>query len=121
MEAIGIALGAMPLLLYAIDNYRRCLEPISRYRNYTNTLHEIRLNLLVQKRQLQVTLENISSQRNPTAEQVEQRLRELYPECYDEFVDLLSHMNEYLTHLMNQLDIDSSGKVCNSCVNTWCA
>ncbi|KAI0010164.1 hypothetical protein F4779DRAFT_616893 [Xylariaceae sp. FL0662B] len=109
MEAAGVALGALPIALYAIDNYHRCLKPARNYLDYKRTLQEIRRNLFVQQQQLQVTLQNIGLQ-NPTLDQTKEKLRQLYPGCFEEFMEILAHMDEILASLMTKLDVDFNGK-----------
>jgi len=55
METAGVVLGAVPLVLYAFDNYERCLGQIDDYLRYQSTLQTIRTHVFIQGEQLNVT------------------------------------------------------------------
>ncbi|RYC64754.1 hypothetical protein CHU98_g1442 [Xylaria longipes] len=106
MEVAGLVLGALPIAILAVEKY---LKPIESYKNYSQTLKEIRRNLFVQEQQLQVTLEGIGLLK-PTLPEVQQKLREVNPECSAQFIDILEHMDNMTSRLMDKLEIDSDGK-----------
>jgi len=110
MEAAGVVLGALPLALYAIDNYHRCLQASTDFWRFESTLKLIRSHVFIQQQQLQITLRSIGLV-NPTPVQLELHLRQFYPEKCDAFIDIIKHMEHLLAKLMDKLDIDSRGKV----------
>jgi len=110
MEAIGVVLGGLPLALYAIDNYHRCLQLGTDYWRFDSTIRLIRNHVFIQQEQLHMTLRSIGLV-NPTRDELEEHLRQLYPEKYDTFMDVIRHMEEILAKLMDKLDIDGQGKV----------
>ncbi|KAI1757846.1 hypothetical protein F4782DRAFT_546936 [Xylaria castorea] len=109
MEVAGLALGALPIAILAVEKYLKGLKPIECYKNYSQTLRGIRRNLFVQEQQLQITLESIGLLK-PTLQDVKQRLRELKPDCSDEFIEVLEHMGNITSRLMDKLEIDTNGK-----------
>ncbi|KAH7149896.1 hypothetical protein B0J13DRAFT_549043 [Dactylonectria estremocensis] len=110
MEVAGVVLGGIPLLLYALDNYKRCLEPGKDYWRYASTLCAIRSHVFVQQEQLDVTLRNIGLVK-PTRTELEQHLRELYPKSKcSEFLSIVDNMEKTVGHMMEKLDIDADGK-----------
>lgn len=113
METAGLVLGAVPLVLYAFDNYARCLGQVKDYWKYESTLQMIRTHVFIQGRQLDATLNGIGLTR-PTRQELEEHLSGIYgeEEC-DEFMAIIDRMEALLARMMFSLDIDSSGKVCD--------
>ncbi len=110
MEVAGVVLGALPLVLYAMDNYQRCLETTTDYLRLKSTIKLLRNHIFVQQEQLHMTLRSIGLV-NPTSLELEEHLRQRYPDKYDSFLDIIQHMEKLLTKLMKKLDIDPQGKV----------
>ncbi|KAI0533155.1 hypothetical protein GGR58DRAFT_506656 [Xylaria digitata] len=108
-DVAGLVLGALPVAIMAIENYLKGLELRENYKNYQQTLQGIRRNIFIQQQQLQVTLESIAL-RKPTLQEVKQRLREVKLDCYQQFIDILEHMDSITSRLLEKLDIDSNGK-----------
>jgi hypothetical protein len=110
MEVAGVILGGIPLVLYAIDNYHRCLQATADYWRYEGTLKLLRSHIFVQQQQLQITLRSIGLV-EPTPFELEEYLRHRYPDKHDVFMDIIAHMEKLLAKLMDKLDIDSKGRV----------
>lgn len=110
MEVAGVVLGALPLALYALDNYHRCLQMTKDYVRFEATIKLIRRHIFVQQEQLQITLRSIGLV-DPTPLQLEEHVRQLYPEKCTAFIDIIRHMEYLLTKLIEKLDIDVQGKV----------
>lgn len=110
MEVAGVVLGALPLTLYAIDNYHKCLQLTTDYLRFESTIKLMRGHIFVQQEQLHMTLRSIGLV-NPTPPELEEHLRQLYPDKYERFLDIIKHMESILTKLMDKLDIDPRGKV----------
>ena len=110
MEVAGVVLGGLPLALYAIDNYHRCLQMGTDFWRFDSTIKLIRNHVFLQQEQLHMTLRSIGLL-NPTRDELEEHLRQLYPDKYDTFMDVIQHMEKLLAKLMDKLDIDAQGKV----------
>ncbi|KAJ2982580.1 hypothetical protein NUW58_g6412 [Xylaria curta] len=108
-EAAGVALGALPIAILAIQSYHKGLELVEGYKNYQQTLKGIERNLFVQDQLLQATFQSMGLQK-PTLPEVQQKLREINPDCADQFLDILDHMGEITARLMEKLEINSNGK-----------
>ncbi|KAJ3580542.1 hypothetical protein NPX13_g21 [Xylaria arbuscula] len=110
MEVAGLVLGGIPIVLYAFDNYKRCLEPGKNYWRYESTLSMIRSHVFVQQEQLDVTLRNIGLV-NPTRVELELHLTKLYStsKCV-EFMAIIDNMETIVRKIMDKLDIDMKGK-----------
>ncbi len=110
MEVAGLVLGALPIAISAVENYLKGLQAIDHYKNYPQTLRGISRNIFIQQQQLRVTLDGIGLQ-DLTLHGVQQRLRIIKPDCADNFIEILNHMDNITARLMNKLDIDSNGKI----------
>ena len=104
---LGLVLGGIPLVLWALGKYH---DPVKDYWKYDLTLSTLRDNIFVQQEQLNITLANIGLHR-PTPDELEQHLRSTYPHKYKEFMSIIGHMDGVIKKLMNSLDIDVNGKV----------
>ncbi|TGJ83175.1 hypothetical protein E0Z10_g5602 [Xylaria hypoxylon] len=109
MDIAGLVLGALPVAIMAVESYHKGLRLIGNYKNYPQTLQGIRRNIFIQEQQLQVTLESIRLLK-PTLQEAQQRLREVRPDCYRQFIDILEHMDSITSRLLEKLDVDSNGK-----------
>ncbi|RMJ08410.1 hypothetical protein CDV36_011974 [Fusarium kuroshium] len=115
MEVTGVVLGGIPIALYVLDNYKRCLRAAKDIKNYQRKLEVFRLHVFVQNEQLQVTLQNIGlhtiDDQLPTKADLKEHLESLYPadKC-DKFIGILSEMEEIVKKLLDKLDVDTQGK-----------
>jgi hypothetical protein len=71
------------------------------------------MNVFIQQEQLDTTLRNIGLSK-PTAEELHVHLKSSYPNKADEFINILSHMDGLVQKLMDKLDVDTRGKVCET-------
>jgi hypothetical protein len=110
MEVTGVVLGGIPIILWALENYRVALNPAKDYWRYDSTLSIIKMNIFAQQEQLKVTLNNIGLQ-DASLTEVERHLRVRSPEKCDAFMNILGHMDKIVQRLMDKLDIDLQGKV----------
>lgn len=110
MEVAGLVLGGLPVILYAIDNYHRCLQATTDYWRYESTIRLIRSHVFVQQQQLQITFRSIGLV-DPTPFELEEFLRQRYPDKCDAFVEIISHTEKLLAKLMDKLDVDVQGRV----------
>ncbi|KAI1114991.1 hypothetical protein F5Y14DRAFT_412702 [Nemania sp. NC0429] len=109
MEAAGLALGALPVAILAVESYQKGLKALEDYKFYPQTLQSIRRNIFIQEQQLQATLGSIGLFK-PTVQDVQQRLREIKPDCFEQFMEVLEHMGKIIKRLMDKLEIDRNGK-----------
>lgn len=109
MELAGLVLGGLPIALYAMDNYHRCLQVPKDYWRHKSTIKLLRSHIFVQHEQLQITLRSIGLT-DPNFFRLE-LIRHNYPDKHEAFVDIISHMDGLLKRLMEDLDVDTLGKV----------
>lgn len=134
VEIAGLVLGAMPLVIYALESYRKGLAPLLDYFHYESTLTKLRTRLNIQHVLFEDHLKRLLlSQSSPAeiealfydpnehtritiwaSQEVEQKLRKkLGPHQFKIFVDVLQEMDGVMKKLMVNLDIDMKGKVGN--------
>ncbi|KAK4164376.1 hypothetical protein QBC43DRAFT_300477 [Cladorrhinum sp. PSN259] len=109
MEVAGLLLGGIPIVLYAIDNYHKCLQWTDDFWRYESTLKLLRSHVFVQQQQLQITLRSIGLV-DPRPYELEEYLRQRYPDKFEVLTDIISHMEKLLSKLMDKLDVDSQGR-----------
>ncbi|KAF4454297.1 hypothetical protein F53441_3171 [Fusarium austroafricanum] len=110
METASFVLSAVPIVLYALDNYQRCLRPLKDYWKYEPTLQTIRMNVFIQGEQLDATLRNIGLAK-PTRLELKDHLQRLYPKSKcEEFMNIMDRMDILLNKMVENLEVDSSGK-----------
>ena len=110
MEAGGLVLGAIPIILHAIDNYRRFLEAAKDSWRFESTIKLIRSHIFVQQQQLQMTFRGLGLT-DPTDYELEEVLRHRFPTKCDAFLDIIARMDGLLAKLMDKLEIDAQGRV----------
>jgi hypothetical protein len=113
MEVAAFVLGALPVVLYALDNYQRCLKPVRNHWKYEMTLKQIRQHVYLQQEQLKATMAGLGLD-NPTKAQLRDHLRRVYPhepEKCENFMGILETMDKLLEGMMRDLDTDMHGKV----------
>ncbi|TAQ89816.1 hypothetical protein B7494_g1857 [Chlorociboria aeruginascens] len=109
MEVTGVVLGAVPLILYALDNYQRAWGPISDFKNWKDNIGTIRNNVFLQKRQLDVTLAHLGLE-DPTMIEVEAALLVRCPDECERFIEIIKEMDALINQLRKNLDLDAQGQ-----------
>ncbi|KAK0733076.1 hypothetical protein B0T26DRAFT_745167 [Lasiosphaeria miniovina] len=114
MEVVGVVLGGIPLALYALDSYKRCLRMTKDVVKYGATLETFSLHIFIQRKQLELTLRNVGLRfeegQLPTRRELDTHLARLYPSSHAEFLSILSQMEGIMAKLLDKLDVDSQGK-----------
>ena len=119
MEVAGVILGAIPVALYALDNYRRCLRATKDVVKYEATITTFRHHIFIQKKQLEVTLRNVGLQvfdgQLPTRAELQRHLSARHSEkdC-KQFMGIIDEMEKIMGQLLHKLDLDVMGKVSSS-------
>lgn len=109
-DIAGLVLGGLPIALYCLDNYRRCLDSVTDWRRYEDTLKPIRNNVFLQQEQLNATLRTLGLH-DPSPGDLQDCLRVNFPDRYDKFLSILERMGEIIQEMMDKLDVDAQGKV----------
>ncbi|ORY08200.1 hypothetical protein BCR34DRAFT_13749 [Clohesyomyces aquaticus] len=108
MEIAGVVLGAVPVILYALDNYERAWDPAKDFWNWGETIGMIRDQIFLQKQQLDTTLKILGLQ-NPTMEEIEAALLISHPNQVHQFMDIIRRMDNVMNEVAKDLCPDSQG------------
>ncbi|KAF1924971.1 uncharacterized protein M421DRAFT_424197 [Didymella exigua CBS 183.55] len=109
MEVAGVVLGAMPIVLYALDNYKRALGPAKRFWSWEDTIQEIIDNVMLHQEHLNTTLRNMGLQ-NPNMAQIEAVLQVHRPDKCHYFMSILRNMDGQMNELLDRLEVDLDGQ-----------
>jgi hypothetical protein len=110
MEVAGLVLGAVPLILYALDNYGRAWKPAKDFYYWKDVIPEIKRDIFLQKVQLSATLANLDLT-DPTMDEVEMALQKQCPDKCEQFMDILKQMDNLVNEVMRDLGLDEKGQV----------
>ncbi|KAK4168493.1 hypothetical protein QBC43DRAFT_310323 [Cladorrhinum sp. PSN259] len=114
MEVAGVVLGALPIALYALDNYNRCLQATKDIVKYQATLEQFRLHIFIQQAQLEITLRNLGLHcpegQLPKKSDLQRRLEQVSPHGYANFMGIILRMENLLEKLLDKLELDAKGK-----------
>jgi hypothetical protein len=130
-EVVGFILGAVPLIVSALEHYRDGLDVAKDYWRYSSNLKSLQTRLRIEHSLYQGTLKRLllselslsqvedlfpdPQQPLKTAlwgtEEIEEKLRVKLGDKYDTFMDAIREMEEAIEKLMDKLDIDLQGKV----------
>ena len=130
-EVVGFLLGAIPLVISAIEHYRDGLGLLIDYSHYQSTLKALRTRLRIQLNLYEGTLKRLLLSELSSIEadvlfpatdvpletaiwgtrEIEGKLRKKLGNQYETFMDVVLEMDVVMKKLMNKLDIDLEGKV----------
>lgn len=109
-EAAGLVLGAIPLIFLALEKYEECLKFGRNYMHYTETLMSIRDEVFVQQKLVLGTMEMLGLH-NPTYLELEDCLRDNFPESHTTVMRYIGRMATTIDQLMAKLEVDTRGEV----------
>ncbi|KAL5370918.1 hypothetical protein DPSP01_014590 [Paraphaeosphaeria sporulosa] len=109
MEVAGVVLGAAPIVLYALDNYKRALGPAKRFWRWEDTIQDIIDNVTLHQEHLNTTLRNMGLQ-NPNMAQIEAVLQVRRPDRCHYFISILRNMDGQMKELLDRLEVDLDGQ-----------
>ncbi|KAF2877445.1 hypothetical protein BDV95DRAFT_559300 [Massariosphaeria phaeospora] len=108
MEVAGVVLSAVPLILFALENYQRAWDPMKDHWKWKETIGTIRNEIFLQKQQLDTTLGNLDL-RDPTMDEVEAALQIRFPHQCNEFIDIITQIDQLLSKVAKDLYPDAQG------------
>lgn len=115
MDVASFVFGALPIALKALENYEHCLKPAKNYWKYENTLKQIQMHVFVQQEQLKATMVGLDVDLDSlTTDKLRHQLRLAYTKnkC-EHFIGILERMKKLLEEMLDKLDVDVAGKVCD--------
>jgi hypothetical protein len=106
----GVVLSAVPLVLYALDNYQRAWDPFKDQWRWREAIGTIRNEIFLQKQQLDTTLGNLDL-RDPTMGDVQAALEIRFPSTCNEFMEIIGNMDRLINQVAKDLYPDAKGPV----------
>lgn len=128
LEVAGVVLGALPLVISALEHYADGVNTAKRYWRYKTELRSLILSVNTEQTIFENTLEQLLTGivrieqmdqllSNPAGQlwhqaDAETRLQERLAGAYDTYVKNVRGMDVALQTMMNKLALDIDGKVC---------
>jgi hypothetical protein len=131
VEIIGLMLGVLPLVISAAEDYKKCFEPLERWRRFKFVFRDfitsvdiqrqmfqlvlkkllIRVKLPAEEKQRLLTVPNYEGWSEPeTVDAIRSRLGESYDAC----MEILGAMKENMQELQVMMSL-KDGSVCCPC------
>ncbi|KAF4336912.1 hypothetical protein FBEOM_9211 [Fusarium beomiforme] len=106
-EVAGLVLGGIPIAVWALEKYA---EPIDTLHHYHTAIETLRADLVLQKRQLETTLNSVGL-KEPSGAELRECLEAKFPSIHKELITIIDRMDNITSKLLKDLDIDINGKV----------
>jgi hypothetical protein len=132
IEIIGLFLATVPLAISALEHYKEGIDVIRDYSHYRSKLKSLQTRLRLQEELYRCTLRSLLSSELSCEEvqslfpepggprsylwgtpKIEEKLQKKLKSKYSLFMDVVKDMNKTMKELLDKLDIDMHGKVCN--------
>lgn len=127
IEIVGVVLASLPLLISALEYYRKGVEPIQTWSRYHHELKSLKKTINIERVKLLNSCENLLTQICPVYEvgqlvnhpggiewknkKLDLKLRRFLGASFDAFCDILQEFEENINELVAKLDVNSKGKV----------
>ena len=115
MEIAGVVLGAVPVIIYALESYGKAAEILNDTHKWLDTIQEIQDIIEVQVEMLRVTLQSLdiewTHQSGIPIMEIETALKECKPLKWDMFLRIIQRMDALLTEMAKDLCPDVKGPV----------
>ncbi|KAL9616955.1 MAG: hypothetical protein Q9160_008225 [Pyrenula sp. 1 TL-2023] len=108
-EVTGLVLGGIPVVLWALEQYR---ESVKSYWKYEESIMTLRDQLFVQREQLQATLNRLGLH-GPSNDELQRILALIYPDDPEKrsiFLSIIRKMDLIILDLMQKLEINQGGQ-----------
>src|SRR6186713_147679 len=102
MEVAGVVLGAVPLILYALEHYERIWDPVKQVWRWEETVQTVKNQIFIQKEQLDTTLKSLGLS-NPTMADVEYALQIHHPRQCEHFMRIIRAMDNLINNISKGL------------------
>jgi len=102
MEVAGLVLGAIPIVIWALENYAKPFRDSDNERIVIGTL---RTGLLFQQERLKRTYERIGLDK-PSDKELEDRLNELFPQMAEHLLLTIREMDRLVSAVLTDLKVD---------------
>ncbi|KAH6642844.1 hypothetical protein C7974DRAFT_111674 [Boeremia exigua] len=109
MEIAGVTLGAIPLILVALEKYATVARILKDYADYEATLSRLQITLWIQEEQYDDTMESIGLN-DVSLDDVETHLRQRHPHKCDKFMSIIRRINATAERIAGMLEVGTPTK-----------
>ncbi len=109
-EVAGLALGGIPIAIWALEKYA---EPFEVFTNYHLAISTLKTNLELQRWQLEASLATLGLYQ-PTTAELRECLERRFPGRHGDLMFLVERMGIVTAKLMENLQVDMDKKVRNT-------
>ncbi|KAI8632050.1 hypothetical protein F5Y19DRAFT_422953 [Xylariaceae sp. FL1651] len=106
-EIAGLALGALPIVIWALEKYS---EPFETFHRYRTTIESFRSQIIIQTYQLEKTLSNLGLGKNASGEELEKCFQAKFPQISHELIFIVRQIDDVTMELMKSLDVSINAK-----------
>lgn len=115
MEVAGVVLGAIPVIIYALESYEKAAEILKDTHKWLDTIQEIQDDIEVQVCVLRTTLQCLgiewTHQSGIPLTEIETALKERMPLNWDMFLRIIKRMDTLMTEMAKDLCPDAKDPV----------
>ncbi|KAJ2990939.1 hypothetical protein NUW58_g2714 [Xylaria curta] len=106
-ELAGLALGALPIAIWALEKYSEPFETLHRYRT---TIEIFRSQIIIQHYQLEKTISNLGLGKDASREELRECFEAKFPQISHDLMLIVQQMDEVTMELIGGLDVSLSAK-----------
>jgi hypothetical protein len=110
MEIAGVALGGIPLIISALENYRKCATFFKDYSDYDALLDRKKDYLWIQQEQINITLSSIGIE-DMSMEAIGAYLHQNHPDKSERYTSIILRMKEISQIVAGKLNGGSPNQV----------
>ena len=111
MEIAGVVLGAVPIIIYALESYEKAAEILKDAHKWLDTIQEIQDDIEVQVYVLRTTLQSLgiewTHQSGIPITEIETALKERKPLKRDMFLRIIKRVDTLMTEMAKDLCPDA--------------
>ncbi|GAW16185.1 hypothetical protein ANO14919_056080 [Xylariales sp. No.14919] len=106
-EIAGLVLGALPLVIWALDRHS---EPFDSLNENRSTIDTFKARIKIQKLELETTLLNVGLNKNASKEEIQECFEAKFPQISRELLIIVRRMDDVAKELMKSLDVNTDDK-----------
>ena len=108
-EIAGLVLGSIPLVICALEKYA---EPFGDVHQHRISIETLRTDLILQNRQLQITLANVGLGEEPSKDELREYFENRFPNTCGQLIFIIQRMDDLISGLLTDLEISVNVTVC---------
>ncbi|KAH8429734.1 uncharacterized protein LDX57_007406 [Aspergillus melleus] len=102
MEALGVALGAFPILIELVRYYK---APLKEFKEHPESLKNYRFEIQLQQERLRCIVGQVLGP-NPTDDELLEYLQREHPQAAEAYMHFISRMGMITSEILKQMEVD---------------